>query len=155
MLACFLLVVLDSFYFGKNSKGIETLSGNRKHSQLLWMCGQPALARSLISNILNGKKLLLCQVSVCVFFTVAMTLVRQIGSVVVCLVIRCEFYFQHGICSTIVCAVIFHTSPKLPIWSYCTVFFPCLSYNVLCAHLCCTRVNSSCMQPLNLGYSIA
>lgn len=64
----FWLVVLVSFYFGKNSKGIETLSGNRKHSQLLWICGQSALACSLISNILNGKKLLLFQVSVCVLF---------------------------------------------------------------------------------------
>lgn len=64
----FVFLVVDFLKkFGKNSKGIETLSGNKKHPQLLWICGQPALAHSLISSILNGKKLLLFQVSVCVF----------------------------------------------------------------------------------------
>lgn len=59
----------------------------------------------------------------CFILLVAMALVRQICSVVVCLVIRCEFYFQHCICSIIVCAVIFHTSPKLPMLELLHCFF--------------------------------
>lgn len=57
------------------------------------------------------------------YFTVAMALVRQICSVVVCLVVRCEFYFQHCICSIIACAVIFHNSPKLPMLELLHWFF--------------------------------
>lgn len=152
----FFLVVNFFFNFGKNSKGIETLSGNRKHPQLLWICGQPALAHSLISSILNGKKLLLFQVSVCVFCYSC----HGTGKTdMFCSCLSCykmwiffsALYLQHNS----VCSSFPYLTKVARVGVTALYFFLFFIQSVLLAHLWCTRVSSSLVQPLNFGYSIA
>lgn len=113
------------FCSSKNSKGIETLSGNRKHSHLLWLCGQPTLARSLISNVLKWTKLLPFQVSVCVLsHSCHGTGKTDMFFSCVCPLIVCEFlfsalYLQYNSA----CSIFPYLTKAVPVGVNCTRLF--------------------------------